>query len=627
MGRLCCLEFLTCHKNSLGHEGISLLYIETSVALHVAMDHELLGQYQSRSGHICHHRHDGTGLVNRLRASWLLPAHLFAVLVVTFIITDRLDGQSFPVQASDKWNNYQLQQSDVNGLMSTGLIVVRIFGSSWQLLAVWRCVYILLEKSRLSLAQLSNILSYKILFVPQIRRQDGALFVLITWVIMLLLWPAQLIAPLATSSVSWIPDTIISSSSSNQTEILIGGAGAGWDNYQIYSQARMAVVLRAVAIASIAQLADSGPETEATNVATAIRRVIPSCQGLPNGTLVQNVTTPFINLTSFEWVEDPLSLPSEVQDAVTNGDGDQLSISGYWGNPLAMPYPGVAAPLKTVPWASMSNPNPGSHFPYPAGETFAGQKLVAVLVARDSTSILPGAPSNGTFGQLPDTGFLTVNYTSMNLTNWYAIANVSIRAGVTICDGCRLVSPTVVESTNRNQTMLADPLTNEAFNLMPEVMMVMALMNASASDPSGRLEDFTKSVVARGYQASWNALNDKAGTLARIATQKPHTAVRASVLKSRMYMWAGINLLLSLSGGLLIFVQRQCIRKPVVDTNIAAIMMDSSPLLEQDVNGLCNAVMLGKKDNRLKMLRLRKGVEQSGWSHDVLVNETRERQN
>ncbi len=64
----------------------------------------------------------------------------------------------------------------------------------------------------------------------------------------------------------------------------------------------------------------------------------------------------------------------------------------------------------------------------------------------------------------------------------------------------------------------------------------------------------------------------------------------------------------------------------MVDTNIAAIMMDSSPLLEQDVNGLCNAVMLGKQDNRLKMLRLRKGVEGSRWSHDVLVNEFKEMQ-
>ena len=487
------------------------------------------------------------------------------------------------------------------------------------------CLYSLGKRPPFSYA-IEQYFVLEVMFVPHIRRQDGALFVLITWAVMLLLWPAQLVAPLATSSVSWVPDTIISSSLPNEIETLIGGAGAGWDTYQIYSQGRMAVVLRAASIASIAQLADSSPEIEAANIATAIRRVIPSCQGLPNGTLVHNVTTPFITFTSFEWVEHPLSLPSEVQDAVTSDDGDQLQISGYWGNPLAIPYPGVAAPLRTVPWASMSNPNPGSQFPYPAGETFVGQNLVAVLVARDLTSILPDAPSNGSFGQLPDIGFLTVNYSNIE-TNWYAIANISIRAGVAICDGCRLVFPTVVESTNQNQTMLADSLVTEAFNLMPEVIMVMAVMNSSASDPSGRLEDFTKSVVARGYQASWNALNDETGAPARIATQKPRTSVRASVLRSRMYMWAGIHLLLSLSGCLLIFVQGQCVRKPVVDTNIAAIiMMDSSPLLEQDINGLYNAVILGKKDNRLKMLRLRKGVEGSRWSHDVLVNEFKEMQ-
>lgn len=176
------------------------------------MDHELLGQYPSRSSHICQYRHDSTGLRNRFRATWLLPAHLFAVLIVTFVITNRLDGQAFPVQASDKWDKLQLRQSDVNGLISIGLIVVRLFGSSCQLLAVWRCVYVLLEKSRLSLNQLGNILSYKILVIPRIRHQDGALFVLDTWLVMILLWPAQLIAPLASSSVSWVPDTIIASS-------------------------------------------------------------------------------------------------------------------------------------------------------------------------------------------------------------------------------------------------------------------------------------------------------------------------------------------------------------------------------------------------------------------------------
>ena len=244
-------------------------------------------------------------------------------------------------------------------------------------------------------------------------------------------------------------------------------------------------------------------------------------------------------------------------------------------------------------------------------------------MARDSTSILPGVPSDGTFGQLPNIGFLSVSYSYINQTNWYAVANISIRAGVAICEECKLVSPTVVEGTNQSQTMLADPLTNEAFNLMPEAMMVMALMNSSDNDPSGRLEDFTKSAIARGHQASWNALNDRAGTATRIATRRPHAAVRASVLRPRMYTWAGINLLLSLSGCLLILIQSQCIRKPVVDANIAAIMMDPSPLLEQDVNGLCNAVMLGKKDDRLKMLRLRKGLDESRFSHDVLVNETR----
>ena len=42
---------------------------------------------------------------------------------------------------------------------------------------------------------------------------------------------------------------------------------------------------------------------------------------------------------------------------------------------------------------------------------------------------------------------------------------------------------------------------------------------------------------------------------------------------------------------------------------------------------LCNAVVLGKKDNRLKMLRIRKGLEESRWSHDMLLSEIRERQN
>jgi hypothetical protein len=208
--------------------------------------------------------------------------------------------------------------------------------------------------------------------------------------------------------------------------------------------------------------------------------------------------------------------------------------------------------------------------------SYSGSKYVAILVVRDPTQ--SSIPETGVFGALPPTyQYLRSDYNN-NFSNWYAIANVTFEADVTVCTDCQSMAPILAQSRSHGHSeMLPDALVDETFNLMPEVMLAMATTNITRSSQINRLDNYTISLLARAYQGSWNALNDVvSNATVTMTVTEPFEAVRASISKPRMYAWAAVNLLLTLSGTILVITQAQCKRKPVVDAVLAAIMMDAS---------------------------------------------------
>jgi len=69
---------------------------------------------------------------------------------------------------------------------------------------------------------------------------------------------------------------------------------------------------------------------------------------------------------------------------------------------------------------------------------------------------------------------------------------------------------------------------------------------------------------------------------------KPVQMLQASISGPRVYAWLAIQLLLGLAGMILLTIQRHCSRQVILDSPAAALVMDSTALLEHDTNGLTN---------------------------------------
>lgn len=167
---------------------------------------------QARAPHTCLRTVEGRRW-SRLVSEWYL-LFLYALFCVVFAfgVWKGLDGKSFAVSGRslplDK--SFRLTQTDVSTIISAFLVAGRALGSAWQGLAAWRCIFILLEKTGLSLEDANVVGSWKLPPWSIIRsrsssRPNPGAAKLLAILSLLPAWPAQLASPLATGSVSWVP--------------------------------------------------------------------------------------------------------------------------------------------------------------------------------------------------------------------------------------------------------------------------------------------------------------------------------------------------------------------------------------------------------------------------------------
>lgn len=178
--------------------------------------------------------------------------------------------------------------------------------------------------------------------------------------------------------------------------------------------------------------------------------------------------------------------------------------------------------------------------------------------------------------------------------------------------------------SNSSTEIQPDPLIGEVLAMMPQVMRAVASMNVAETSQVGRLEQWTQQLLKQAYFATWNVMSiyfadpqdydsDVPDSLSS-STTVPVQTVLASVPKERMWLWLELNVLVTLSGRMLLAWQTACCeRKPVVDPVLAAVMLDPRRLLQGDNTGLCNALRLTRADEEaVGVLRLRRARNREG---------------
>ncbi|KAH6673266.1 hypothetical protein B0J14DRAFT_639209 [Halenospora varia] len=563
----------------------------------------------SERSHKCVERHDDRGFWIWIVTWYLLPLHLICSAALACVITFVLDGCSFSVGSDPNFKaslQTRLYQSDVTTLVSVSLVIIRLFATAWSSISIWRCAFVLLEKTGLTLQQLSSTIAYGVptsLFSCSASRtsRNTSVSTYIIFIVCVLLLPSQFAAPILSGSISWSPDMMVVPAPYRLKNIQVAGPGNPWAWYQSFPNVRNSLVLRSSSYASVVTVQSNSHQMSST------WRTVPSSQHLPVNTTISNITIPYFVIQDWSWIQDVTTIPKEILNAVTNNSAGTLNIAGP-NNPLEDPIEGSAALLKTTPWQTQHYVN--NAFTYPMPRIRSLKQYVAVLVSR-----IPGQTcslTSATFGNLPvpQSGFTYINY-SNNHTNCYIYASFKLVAAAAICSNCNLSSFSTISAPLFNYTDLEiqpESLVDEILAMLPEVMHTIASMNSTQTSQLGQLDTWTQSLLINAYSATWTSFNVYFGsgdTALEADISIPVIGVRANVNSRRVWFWFCCNGLVTVSGLCLMWVRIGCERKVIVDPVLTAVLLDASGVIERDINGLCNASRLGKEDENLGALRLR----------------------
>lgn len=574
------------------------------------------------SGHRCTRRNDDRGGWNAFLNWWILPVHFVIVSIITIVTLKVLQGRSFLVD-SNETNEYSLSasriyQSDVNTLLSVALVLVRTLASYWLTLTGWRMAFIALERNEANLREIGRMVSYRL---PSFalwgsNGSGGASLWAVAgtmWIIFMLALPNQFSAPLLTGAINWIPETGYIQSRSPTSITTPSPNAPQWIGHNMWQNNRFYEVLSASGLASLTS-PTSFTYNQSTPYHAPSRRFIPSLLEAPVHSKVKNVTMPYFQIHSLDWITSANQLVDEIeklQRIIRDSDAPALKYSSLVFN-NAFSFGTDAARLvlvNEVPWAPVVQDNVTYSWPFPPATVQTAVKWVIVATQ---------FKDNCTAGWPPAFGPRSDLYTYNDLLphpGCYVFARINYTAGAMVCHGCSVVLNGTVEGPTLGLP-IPHPLVSDAISMIPEVLFFMKVSNASQAPTWQNIDGYTRGMISTAYQASWNSLANSAqfSPMDETEISTPYPVLVARIITWRVLAWFGLNLMLSLSGVLLAILQKSCQNKTIRNPVLAAIMLDTSAILGRDSDGLCNSVSLQKGDDSLR-LRIKLSKKYENYEH------------
>lgn len=295
-----------------------------------------------------------------------------------------------------------------------------------------------------------------------------------------------------------------------------------------------------------------------------MKRVILSSALLEINSTISNVTLPHFSVNKIEWVGNPEK--NLTQDELDVGlVGCNKTILNEGSECPLIRRVGIVAPIpETEAWKNRS---------YPSSPSIVSEtRLVVIYISRAGNQSCPSQVE-----YLPP----NVGIHKSRKRCW-AFARVTYSAGVSICAPCQLSSYSTVQNDTELE-MEGHPLTNEALFMMPTVMSVLALMNTTIPFVSTDPDEYVTALLSRAYGASWTALIDWMGARNpsfQATYSAAITSSQALVDSSRVYVWLCIQLLVTISGVLFLWVFVDAKTSVITDTTMAPFYLDSSNVYE-----------------------------------------------
>ncbi|KAF8315895.1 hypothetical protein DL93DRAFT_2155044 [Clavulina sp. PMI_390] len=512
-------------------------------------------------------------------------------------------------------HQYVLLQTDVTTILSVFLAIIRSLGGIWFAGLCWRAAFLILEKDGLRLKDFNRLISRDLLhifFIPLQRRGRSGIVVFYAIFAILLALPAQYAGPVLSGAITWVPASIMASGHVPLSGIstLENGPGQyGWTRYAEFAANRAMCQTKSAAYAGLAWSASDAINT--TSLLT--KRIITNAKPLAANSTVKNITLPLFAVHSITWLTaDQLNeTHSPSPDDAINSNAGLTNVSQS-DSPLQTVAPTLAI-VPATPYTLYQQDT----IPTPS-KIVAQTGLLALFAMRQNGTGACGTISDS-FGALPmsDIGFRASEWFigSESTTNCYIFANVTYSAGVATCNDCVLgteggiferniteLAPSLLTHSPSDgdaflSELQADPMTLQAFHMMPEVIATMATMNVSLPPTWNNIDQYAREMLARSYAASWTVVtdvvassyvtsfseiaispSDEAGTGVSTPVSIAVSALRASISMTRLMVWLGLQLLLLISAIFFIMIQATAARPLSRSPELDLLMLDTSEL-------------------------------------------------
>lgn len=563
--------------------------------------------------HHCSYRRDQDGLWRLIADYWLLPAHLFCSAAVAATLLAFVDSRSFLVNTSTNDappSVVPIYQTNVTTLLSIAVTTVRTLAGAWLTLTGWRLAFIILETRGLDLKGFSRLVCYRL---PPWRLESTHILAVL-WIVFLISVPVQFISPIVTGAVSWIPE--LDMGTHKEVNVTHPGDTTAYVGHQEYPNSRFFAIIQGFALSTLAATTNFSVSTQHIS-----RRRVPSLQAISTNSSLREVTLPYLNIESFDWVknQEDVLLDRGLIWNITSNPKFKLSLTA---EDVANPYfhggePGRVVMAFNKPWEGNKT--------YPRSKVARGVRYIIVSSTRREGCDADKA--DAPFGRLLSlfryegrTG--TSRYNENDDPACYVIARMKYSAGVWKCRNCRMSMGGVVESLSIAGPVEPDPLAEQALRMTPDVLALMITSYSwKAWMKPNNLDNYTKGMLLVAYQACWNALannwsNDS--TYLQTELSLPYPALTASVNARRVWIWLLLNCLLTISGLILAILQASTRAKTVRNPELSALLLDTKQIIDKGSPGLCNAVKIAKEDQHL-VLRLRCSEDgESSYEHPYI---------
>jgi hypothetical protein len=576
---------------------------------------------------ICLNRQDDRGFWNFCKAwHWYLLHLGLCVAFFEFMVT-LVDGHAFRIGNPTYFIQREsgLYQAEVTGFVSAALVVLRLVAEVGSSLIIWRLVFLLLGKTGITLVELCRVVDMRLPMLSGFRSRKLISWSLFGVIIVVLVWPSSIAAPLANSSLQWIPSTQLAHSKVRDYTIPAIQNPGEWLSF-LYPFNMMEIALRA----AIMGVKDSDYAFIATPGTQ--RQYLYLNPHLPSSSLI-TAEMPYFEVSNISWrnaeFRPKLESPNDLRNASMQKEAPNARLMGTLGF------------WKRQNWTYSSAIDLYSQTP----TVYEGKKNVSVLVGRiqpcvdtdaevDSGTSKCTSPSkfnadavqgtNSTkclfktrkFGQLP----LGVSHYSQPqylndewaASDCYIVAEVSMRIGITAKQDTNITlvgasedlhSASPLHRANQSQSALtSDWATLPTLDMMTDVLQELVWLEVGQQYQRDNVDGYLKGMLTVAYHATRSALvHQIADSKTTISATPSEPIVRASVNRGRLYGWLGLNACLTLSAMLLWTVQSVTAKssKTVRDPTLVALTTNMDAVCHYNGDGLCNAVALQRGDNKL----------------------------